>query len=79
MEINAMKVNKQGRRAYLESEARSLARSGNHRNFRTIETLLIVGGYPEARKLCANRWTQGELDRICQQAQFPNLGQHASN
>lgn len=74
-----MKENKHGRMAQIETEARSLARSGNYHDFSSIEALLIIGGYPEARKLFANRWTQGELDRLCQQARFPKMGHQASS
>jgi hypothetical protein len=60
------------RLARMETGARTLARSGKHQTFRSIEALLLDEGYPEARKLFANRWTQAELNRICQQAQSAN-------
>ena len=58
----------QERRARIETKARHYARSGDHLDFTTIEALLIIDGYPEARKLFANLWIQEELNRICQQA-----------
>jgi hypothetical protein len=59
---------KSERLALIESKARAYARSGDHRDFSSIEALLIIEGYSEARKLFANRWTQEELNRICRQA-----------
>ena len=64
-----MSTNKHGRMADLETEARALARSGAFHDFRPIEARLRLSGYPETKKLFANRWTQEELNRICQQAQ----------
>jgi hypothetical protein len=54
------------RLARVETLARRYARSGQHLNFRTIEALLLNEGYPEARKVFANPWTQSELNRLCQ-------------
>jgi hypothetical protein len=54
--------------AYMESEARALARTGDHKDFSSIEMLFIIRGYQEAPKLFANLWTQQELNRICRQA-----------
>jgi hypothetical protein len=59
---------KQERLARIETKAREYAWTGNHRDFSSIEALLIIDGYPEARKLFANRWTQEELNRLCRQA-----------
>ncbi len=56
------------RLAHIETEARKLARSGQHRSYRSIEMALLGQGYREAIKVFANRWTQSELDRICQQS-----------
>jgi hypothetical protein len=56
------------RYAYIETKGRQYARSGDHSDYRTIEALLIKNGYPEARKVFANLWTQHELNRICQRA-----------
>jgi hypothetical protein len=62
------KVGRRERLAYIESEARALARTGNHKDYSSIEMLFLVRGYHEARKLFANLWTQEELNRICRQA-----------
>ena len=56
------------RLAHIETEARKLARTGQHRSYRSIEMALLGEGYREALKVFANRWTQCELDRICQQS-----------
>jgi hypothetical protein len=56
------------RLAHIETEARKLARTGQHRSYRSIEMALLGQGYREALKVFANRWTQCELDRICQQS-----------
>jgi hypothetical protein len=63
------KAGKRERLAYIESEARALARTGDHKDYSSIEMLFLIRGYHEARKLFANLWTQEELNRICQQAQ----------
>ena len=68
-----MKTNRQERLARIETGARTLARSGRHQTFRSIEALLFDEGYPEVRRLFANLWTQAELNRICQQAQGAKL------
>ena len=65
--MNSTSSNRE-RRARIETKARHYARSGDHLDFTTIEALLIIDGYPEARKLFANRWMQEELNRICQRA-----------
>jgi hypothetical protein len=62
------KAGKRERLAYIESEARALARTGDHKDFSSIEMLFLIRGYQEARKLFANLWTQEELNRICRQA-----------
>jgi hypothetical protein len=64
-----MKPDTRERLARIETEARTLARSGNYQSFSPIKSLLLSHGYPEAHKVFANRWTQFELDRLCQQAQ----------
>jgi hypothetical protein len=65
-----MKPDMRERLARIETEARTLARSGNHPGFSSIKHLLLTRGYPEADKVFANRWTQSELDRLCQQARY---------
>jgi hypothetical protein len=64
-----MKPDARERLARIETEARTLARSGNYRSFTSIKMLLLARGYLEAHKIFANRWAQFELDRLCQQAQ----------
>jgi hypothetical protein len=64
-----MKPDARERLARIETEARTLARSGNYRSFISIKVLLLARGYLEAHKIFANRWTQFELDRLCQHAQ----------
>ena len=55
--------------AVIETEARALARSGNYLNARSIEMALLVQGYrDDVPKVFANRWTQSELDRLCELA-----------
>jgi hypothetical protein len=54
--------------ARIETEARKLARSDEHQGSSSIEMALLIRGYREAPKLLANRWTQYELDRLCEQA-----------
>jgi hypothetical protein len=56
------------RLAQIETEARVLARSGKYRSFVTIEMVLLTRGFREARRLFANKWTQTEVDRLCEQA-----------
>lgn len=53
------------RYAGIETKARQYARSGYHRDYKTIEALLVERGYPEARKVFANLWTQHEINRMC--------------
>lgn len=64
-----MKPDTRERVARIETKARTLARSGNHHSFSSIRNALLAEGHPEALKVFANRWTQHELDRLCQQAQ----------
>jgi hypothetical protein len=63
-----MKRELQERFACIETEARKLARSGQHRGSHSIEMALLARGYRDAPKIFANRWTQYELDRLCEQA-----------
>jgi hypothetical protein len=53
--------------AQIETEARKLARSGDHRSFRSIQAALLARGLPKVPKVFANRWTCTELDRLCEQ------------
>jgi hypothetical protein len=63
-----MKLGTRDRLAHIETEARRLARSGEHRGFKSIEIVLLSRGYREARRIFANRWTCSELERICEQS-----------
>jgi hypothetical protein len=63
-----MKREVQERFARIEAEARKLARSGQHRWSSSIEMALLARGYQDAPKVFANRWTQYELDRLCELA-----------
>ncbi len=62
------------RYAWIETKARQYARSGNYLNYKAIEAVLIEKGYPEARKLFANLWTQHEVNRTCLLARDRNKG-----
>lgn len=53
------------RLARIETEARTLARSGEYGSSRSVELALVALGYPEAHKIFANRWTRSEIDRLC--------------
>jgi hypothetical protein len=55
------------RRTYMESKSRAMARSGEHRDFITIQTALVAEGFDEAVPMFQNRWVQQELNR-CRQA-----------
>jgi hypothetical protein len=63
-----MKRKLQERFARIETEARKLAHSGQHRWSHSIEMALLARGYRDAPKVFANRWTQYELDRLYEQA-----------
>jgi len=54
--------------ARIETQARVLAQSGEYYGFKQIERVLIARGYQEAAKIFANRWSQSEVDRLCDQA-----------
>jgi hypothetical protein len=62
-----MKAGLRQRLARIETEARALALSGDFGSFTSIERALLTRGFQEARKVFANRWTQAEVDRLCQQ------------
>jgi hypothetical protein len=56
-------------RARIESEARKLARSGEHSRWWSIQlALLAQGRFTQVPRVFANKWTCSELDRLCQQA-----------
>jgi hypothetical protein len=52
--------------ARIETQARKLARTGEHPDWWSVENTIVDAGYPEARRLFANRWTQVEISRLCQ-------------
>jgi hypothetical protein len=56
------------RLATIETQARKLARSGDHRGFASIQAALLEQGFSEAVTVFRNRWTRSELDRLCEQA-----------
>jgi zona occludens toxin (predicted ATPase) len=60
-----MKAGLRQRLARIETEARTLARSGNFGGFASIERALLTRGFDEAPRIFANRWTQSEVDRLC--------------
>ena len=60
--------------ARIETEARRLAWSGQHKSFSSIEMALLMQGYEEAPKVCANPWTRSELNRLCDQARRDSNG-----
>ena len=53
------------RKAFTQTKARSMARSGNYSGFRAIKNRLEEFGFPEARTMFANEWTKSEIDRLC--------------
>jgi hypothetical protein len=63
-----MRAGLQERRARIETEARKLARSGDHYNNSSIQLALLNRGFRESYKVFENPWTCCELDRICAQA-----------
>ena len=65
-----MKAGLRQRLARIETEARTLARSGNFGGFASIERALLTRGYDEAPRVFSNRWTQYEVDRLCLQARL---------
>jgi hypothetical protein len=71
MEFPKMRRSMWDRLARIETEARRLARSGNHQSFESIERALLIDGYCESPRLFRNLWTQLELNRICQEAMSP--------
>jgi hypothetical protein len=56
------------RLARIETEARTLARSGKFHSANAIEMALLARGFADAQKIFANRWTRSEIDRLCELA-----------
>ena len=60
-------------RARIESEARKLARSGDHNSWWSIRAALLAQGrFTQISYIFGNLWTCLELDRLCQKAQLQN-------
>jgi hypothetical protein len=55
--------------AALETAARTLARSGKYRGYKTVEMALVASGFANAAEIFTNRWTCSEINRLCEQAQ----------
>jgi hypothetical protein len=53
------------RLAQTETEARRMARSGLYADFTAIHRRLEERGYIGATKIFKNRWTQAEINRLC--------------
>ena len=64
--------------ARIETKARTLARSGEYYGFKQIERVLIAGGHQQAPKIFANRWSQAEVDRLCELARSPRRPDRAA-
>ena len=54
--------------ARIETEARTLARSGKYFSHKAIRLALVAQGFAETPRLFRNPWTCSELDRLCQQS-----------
>ena len=57
-------------RARIESEARRLARSGEHSGWWSVQAALLAQRRFTQIPRIFNAWTCSELDRLCQQAQL---------
>src|ERR1700738_3419425 len=58
-------------RARIESEARRLARSGEHDRWWSIKVALLAQQrFTQVHRVFKNPWTCSELDRLCQQAKL---------
>ena len=58
-------------RARIESEARRLARSGEHGGWWSIQAALLAQRrFTQIPRIFANAWTCSELDRLCQEARL---------
>jgi hypothetical protein len=54
--------------ARIETKARTLARSGKYRSHVEIRNVLEAGGYDLTARIFDNRWSQAEIDRLCDRA-----------
>ena len=64
-----MKKTKEQRHTYIMYKARELAKSGNHRDYLSIEWALRDEGYSEARDLLDRDFVRKDLKRLCDKAQ----------
>jgi hypothetical protein len=71
-----MKCGLRNRLAQIETKSRAMARSGKYRSHAAIEMALLAQGFAEAHIVFANRWSQSELDRLCDQARSSQRGLH---
>jgi len=63
----AMQIGLVEERARIESEARRLARSGEHTCWQSIQVALLAQKrFTQIPYVFANDWTRSELDRLCQ-------------
>jgi hypothetical protein len=69
----ARKKDLQERVNRIETQARRLAQSGQYKDFSSIEMQLLAQGHREASIVFANRWTQSEVDRLCERARISAL------
>ena len=61
-----LRVKKRDILGQIETEARRLARNGNHASFESVKAYLVDAGYYDAEALFKNRWHQAEINRICE-------------
>jgi hypothetical protein len=54
--------------AWIETKARSMARSGKYRSHVEIRNLLEAHGFELTARVFDNLWSQTEIDRLCRKA-----------
>jgi hypothetical protein len=54
--------------ARVETEARTLARSGRYRGYVEIKRELESRGLPAVARIFINAWSRAEVDRLCRHA-----------
>ena len=62
-------MKKAERHEYILKTAREMAKSGEHRDFTTIEVTLRADGLHEARQVLDNQFIRNELNELCKKAQ----------
>ena len=62
-------MKKSERHDYILKRARELARSGECRDYRSVEIFLRGEGFEEARSILDNERLRDELDEMCNSAQ----------